>query len=127
MKNLLIAILCLLFLIVPWELYDRYSTAAVKEYCTIIEEEILPATVNNDWDTATTSFQSIKKDWEKFKKISEYFINAQIINEADRLVSKTEYFIYTKDMSNAAAISSELKQTLVYLHENEMLSIGNVL
>ena len=127
MKKLLIAVICLLVLIIPWELYDRYSTAAVKGYCTVIEEQILPATVSNDWDTAMTSFQSIKKDWEKFKKISEYFINAQIINEADRLVSKVEYFINTKDSSNAAAISSELKQTLTYLHENEMLSIGNVL
>lgn len=127
MKNLIISILCLLALIVPWELYDRYSTEAVKDYCNIIEEEILPATSIEDWDSALESFLLIKEDWDKFKKISEYFINAQIINEADRLVSKAEYYIKNKDASNASAISSELQDTLEYLHENEMLSIGNVL
>ncbi len=127
MKNLLISILCLMALIVPWELYDRYSTAAVNDYSTIIENQILPAVMDDDWDSAIVAFRSIDEDWEKFKKISEYFINAQIINEADSLVSKAEYFITTKDKSNAAAISSELRQTLTYLHENEMLSFGNVL
>ena len=127
MKNLIIAILCLLALIVPWEIYDRYSTDAVKDYCIIIEEEVLPATAVGDWESAMTSFLLIKDDWDKFKKISEYFINAQIINEADRLVSKAEYYIKGKDASNASAISSELQDTLEYLHENEMLSIGNVL
>ena len=127
MKNLFISILCLMALIVPWELYDRYSTAAINDYCTILEEQILPSVMENDWDSATMTFRSLDEDWEKFKKISEYFINAQIINEADRLVSKVEYFITTQDQPNAAAISSELRQTLTYLHENEMLSIGNVL
>lgn len=127
MKNLIVAILCLLALIIPWELYDSYSTNAVKDYCTIIEEEVLPAAATDDWDTAMESFLVIKDDWDKFKKISEYFINAQIINEADRLVSKAEYYIKNKDASNASAISSELQDTLEYLHENEMLSIGNVL
>ena len=98
MKNLIIAILCLLALIAPWELYDRYSTEAVKDYCNIIEEEVLPATAAGDWDSAMKSFLLVKEDWDRFKNISEYFINAQIINEADRLVSKAEYYIKGKEL-----------------------------
>ena len=127
MKNLIVSLICLLVLIVPWEIYDYYATRVVKDYCYTLEEHIIPAIENNDWTMATKGYGNIVNNWEKFKTISEYFINAEVIHEADELIYKTKQYIIMKDSSNASATSSQLCQTLQYLHENEMLSIGNVL
>lgn len=126
MKNLIIAIVCLLILIVPWCIYDRYAGSYIDECSNLLEKEIIPAIMTEDWDNAQRHYNIIVDKWPKFEMISEYFLDAASVNEADEMVHKTKYHIITKDISNAASDASELKHLLTYLHENEMLSTGNI-
>lgn len=126
MKNLIAAVICLVVLIVPWSIYDKYAGNTISKCTDIIDTSILPAIEIEDWDTVEKSYGLILNDWNKFEKISEYFLDTATVNEADELVNKTKYHIKMHDASNAAADSSELMHLLNYLHENEMLSSGNV-
>ena len=126
MKNLIIAAVCLLLLIVPWCIYDKYAGSTISKCTDILDSVILPAVQNEDWETAEKSYKEIMKYWNRFEKISEFFLDAASVNEADELVNKTKYHIKLRDASNAAADSSELIHLLSYLHENEMISYGNI-
>lgn len=126
MKNLLVSILCLGLLIVPWLIYDSYSTKTLNHCTYTLEEEVIPAIKTNEWKSAEESYAKIEEDWSTFEAVSEYFLDTQSVNEADELINKTKYHIIMYDNSNAAACSAELVHQLNYLHENEILSFGNV-
>ncbi len=126
MKNLMVSIVCLLILIVPWCMYDKYAGTYINGCSDLIEERIMPAILAGDWDAAQQYYNIMVDKWDKFEMISEYFLDTAAVNEADEMIHKTEYHIITRDTSNAASDASELKHTLTYLHENEMLSPGNI-
>ena len=103
-----------------------YAGSYIDECNTLIENEILPAILIEDWDVSQQRYNIIVDKWQKFESISEYFLDTAAVNEADEMIHRTKYHIMTKDVSNAASDVSELKHMLTYLHENEMLSTGNV-
>ena len=127
MKNLLISILCLLILIVPWLIYDRYAGTVITYSAELLEKEVIPAIVDNEWEKAEKKYNIIVDKWKRFEKISEYFLDTAAINEADQMIHKTKYHIMMRAPGDASADSSELKHMLTYLHENEMISPGNIL
>ena len=56
MKNLLISILCLLILIVPWLIYDRYAGTVITYSAELLEKEVIPAIVDNEWEKAEKKY-----------------------------------------------------------------------
>ncbi len=126
MRDLIISIICMMILIIPWGIYDKFSTDTVENYKTIISEEILPAIEKDDWDTAEKRFDFIAKDWDKYKKISAFFIDTESVNEVDSYVSKAYYYIKLKDPANAAAEAAFLQYRFDFLHENELPNMGNI-
>lgn len=126
MKNLIISIICILCLVIPWGIYDRYSMKTIEDYKQLIDYEILPAIAEGDWDKAEKSMSYIAKDWDKYKLISAYFVDTISINEVDGTVSKALYYIKYKDPSNSAGEAAYLKYHFNFLHENEFPHFKNV-
>lgn len=126
MRDLIISIICMLVLIIPWSIYDSFSMKTIENYKTIINEEILPAIESDDWDSAQERFYFIADDWDKYKKVSAFFIDTESVNEVDSYVAKAEYYIKLRDASNAAAEVAYLKYRFDFLHENELPSPGNI-
>lgn len=126
MKNLMVSVLCLALLMVPWLIYDNYSTKVISQCTGILEAEIIPAIKTEEWNEVEESYIEIEEKWKSFERISEYFLDTQAVNEADELINKTKYHILMHDSSNAAACSAELIHLLGYLYENELLSSGNI-
>ncbi|MDO5414933.1 MAG: DUF4363 family protein [Bacillota bacterium] len=126
MKHLIVSSLCLLFLLSSWYLYDMYAGSYIDESKYLLEERIMSAILNEDWDAAEYYYNIIEEKWMRFKNLSEYFLDTATVNEAGEMMHKARYHIMTRDISNAAADTSELEHMLTYLHENEMLLPGNI-
>ena len=126
MRDLVIYVICMLVLIIPWGIYDKFAGDRVDNYKSIINNEVIPAIEASDWETAERRFGFIAKDWDRYKKISAFFIDTQSVNEVDSYVSKAYYYIKLRDASNAAAESSFLDYRFDFLHENELPTLGNL-
>lgn len=126
MKNLLAAVFCLLLLIIPWCFYEHYASNTIGSYTDILDNDIMPAVLSEDWETAENKYNEIIKNWENFETVSEYFLDTEAVTEADELINKTHQYIIMRDASNASANAAELKHMLNYLHDNETLSSGNL-
>ena len=127
MKNLIISIVCLLLLIVPWGIYEKYSSKEIHLYTNILNEQVLPSIESGKWQKAENNFLKVMNNWEKYKNVSAYFINNSSINEVDSQISETYYYIKENDFANAAAETASLIYSLYYLHENEQPSKANLL
>jgi len=127
MKNLMISIVCLLILTVPWSIYHKYSSETVDRYKAVIDQQVIPFAEMGDWDNAEKSFIDIIEDWNRYKKISAYFINTDAVNEVDCMIMKTLYHIRSRDPYNSIAEAAELKYRFEILHSNETPSPDNLL
>lgn len=126
MRDLIISVICLMLLVIPWYIYDSYSSKTVNNYKQIISSEIIPAIEDGDWEKAEKRFDYITKDWDKFRKTSAFFIDTEAVNDTDRIISKVFFYIKLKDASEAAGEISYLKYSFDCLHENELPTMGNV-
>ncbi|MGN0704568.1 MAG: DUF4363 family protein [Lentihominibacter sp.] len=126
MRDLIISIVCLLCLMVPWGIYDRYSMSAIGNYKDLIDSRILPAIETENWQTAEKEMKFIAQDWDKYKSVSAYFTDTNSINEVDSMVSKVYYYVKCRDASNSAGEIASLKYCLNFLHENQLPSPKNI-
>ena len=126
MKNLIISLICLMILLIPWGIYDRFSARTVDDYRIRIEEKILPAIEADDWNAAYEEFDYIAKDWDRFRSVSAFFIDTGAVNETDRVISKVYYYIKFRDPSKSAGELAYLRYSLSFLHENELPTPGNI-
>ncbi len=126
MKDLVLSIACLLALLIPWGIYEGHSSHTIDDYKSLIDNRIIPAIEEGDWETADSAFGFIAKDWDRYKKISAYFVDTGSINEVDSVVSKVFYYIRLKDASNSAGEAAYLKYRFDFLHENESPSPANI-
>ena len=127
MKNLMISALCLMLLIIPWGLYHKYSIKTIEQYKVIIDQQVIPFSEMGDWRSAEKSFISIVNDWNKYKKISAYFINTGSVNEVDCIITRTLYHIKAHDPYNSIAGAAELKYRFEILHSSEAPSLDNLM
>lgn len=126
MRDLIISTVCILCLIIPWGIYDHYSMKTVENYSKIISEQILPAINSDDWDKAEDDMLFISKNWDRYKKISAYFVDTASVNEVDSIVEKALYYIKYRSASNSAGEVAYLKYRFNFLHENELPSLENI-
>ena len=126
MRDLIISIACMLTILTPCYIYYEYSADRSDRYVYKIEENIIPAIVEHEWDKALSDFNDLAKQWQRQKKISVYFLSTEDINEIDSIMSKTFYYIKMEDDSNATGEASYLKEQLELLHRNEIPDLKNV-
>ena len=126
MRDLIISIICMLVLIIPWAFYDRYAHSTVDACQQTLEVRVIPAIERQDWEAAKEAFNTIRRDWKKYRKISAYFMGTDDLNEITGTISKTHYYIKMKDDSNSSGEAAYLKNQFKYLYENETPAAGNV-
>ncbi|QHI71353.1 DUF4363 family protein [Aminipila terrae] len=127
MRSFLISLVCLFLLIGTWSAYTNYSDEKIHEFINAIDEKILVEVEDGNWKQATDNFEELKDSWHDYKKTACFFFSTDKINEADYSIARTEYYIKSKDDSNSSGELSCLKEQLKFLHENESLSLSNLL
>lgn len=127
MRSLITSLLVLALLIGCWLCFYRYSDNALHHMVSACEEDIMPAIESGDWDTAFATFETQYKAWHRYQKIALFMLETDKINETDAAFAKTRMYIKAQDLSNSSGELLALKESLVWLHKNEGLSLSNIL
>lgn len=126
MRSLLVSSLCLAILLTVWGCFYHVSAEKSDEYICQINEVILPAVNNEEWELAESEFKLLGNDWHKYKNIAAYFFDTDALNEADYSVARADEFIKAGDPSNSAGELAALREQFKFLHINESISPGNI-
>lgn len=127
MRSFFISILCLLMLIGTWVTYSNYSDENIYNFIDTIEYSILIDVEAGNWDQATSKFEKFEDDWHSYKKLASYFFSTDKINDVEYSLARTKYYLQSKEYSNTSGELSCLKEQLRLLHENELLTLQNLL
>lgn len=126
MRNFIISIVCLGILIGAWGAFGFYSNKTIDRYEQALENSIIKAVETEQWEKAYTEFQNLSHDWHQYKKAAAFFLDTQAINDTDYSIARAKYYIKEKDASNSSGELSCLKEQLVFLHQNESITWGNI-
>ncbi|MEY8368925.1 DUF4363 family protein [Anaerovoracaceae bacterium 42-11] len=127
MKALITSIISLAILVSCWGLFYHYSDQNLHDIITECEDAVMPAIENENWDTAFEAFQSQYEKWHNYRDKALFFLDTQQVNDADSNFAKTLMYIKAKDVSNSSGELLALTEQLRFLHENEGLSLRNIL
>ena len=127
MKALITSIISLAILVGCWGLFYHYSDQNLHDIITECEDAVMPAIENENWDTAFEAFQSQYEKWHNYRDKALFFLDTQQVNDADSNFAKTLMYIKAKDVSHSSGELLALTEQLRFLHENEGLSLRNIL
>lgn len=127
MRSFFISLLCVLLLVGTWTSYSIYSDKKIHEFIDTIENSILIDVEDGNWEQAQDNFGVFEDDWHHYKKSACFFFSTDKLNDTDYSVARAKYYIKFKDNSNSSGELSCLKEQLKFLHQNESISLANLL
>lgn len=127
MRALLISTLALGLLIGCWYSFYRYSDATLHHMVSSCEEQVMPAIESGHWETAMDAFDSQYQEWHRYKKLALFILETDKVNDTDLAFAKTRMYIKACDLSNSSGELLALQESLQQLHQNEGLTLVNIL
>ncbi|MBR3785335.1 MAG: DUF4363 family protein [Firmicutes bacterium] len=127
MRALIVSFLTLAVLIGCWGWFHQYSEDAMQDIVSVCAEEVMPAIESGQWETAFDIFDVQYQAWQQYEKRAYLMLETGTLNETDMAFAKTLMYIKAKDISNSSGELLALMESLRYLHENEALTLSNIL
>ena len=127
MRALMTAFLVLTLLLSCWFCFYRYSDKTLHQMVNTCQDEIMPAIEAGNWDVAYKAFENQYKAWHRYQKWALFMLETEKVNETDATFAKTLMYIKAKDLSNSSGELLALTESLKYLHQNEAISLSNIL
>ncbi|MDD2217905.1 MAG: DUF4363 family protein [Eubacteriales bacterium] len=126
MKSLLISVLCLTIVVGICVVYDNYSESEIASYRNIIEDKILPAVEQEDWDKAIEEFEAMESKWDSYREKASFFYNTNRINDIAFTLVRTKGYIKASDVSNSSGELQCLSTQMDLLQKNESFIKENI-
>ncbi|HKM28345.1 MAG TPA: DUF4363 family protein [Anaerovoracaceae bacterium] len=126
MKSLIASSLILATLLGAWICFDIYSNNTLHDMTDKIDIIVTSVEAEN-WKESYAKVNALNKDWHRYKKVASFFLNTQHINDADYGFAKSVKYVKAQDVSNGSGELANLKEQLKFLHDNESLTLANIL
>lgn len=126
MRALIISISCFSVLITSWVMFTNYTDENIHALTKSIENDIIVSVSAEDWNTAESQFEKLSDKWHNQKKVYTFFYHTSAINDADFSIARAKGYIKSEDPSMAIGELLCIKEQLVFLHFNELITLENI-
>ncbi len=127
MRSLWISILSLALVLSIFGVFHVKSQKELARMTTQCQGAIMDAVESEDWTTAGDSFGREYQRWQDYRKTALFFLDTDAINQADQSFAKTLKYIKAEDVSNSSGELLALSRQLTALHQNESVTLQNIL
>lgn len=127
MKSFLITSFCLIVMVSSWIYFCHYSEQQLDSFAAEITSEIIPDAENGNWDKVIKEVSSLQNNWENYKDYAHHFFRTDNINEIDFSFVRINEYMYSREAASLTNELAFLSKQLQFLHENEQLSLANLL
>ena len=127
MRPLLISVVTLAVALTASAIFINFADEDVHQMVAVIDQQVMPAVLNEDWDTAKESFQKAQSIWQRHKTAYIFFSDASAVQETEMSFHRMHGYLSGEDKADCAGELSSLKRHLLFLHEYEIISIENVI
>jgi hypothetical protein len=100
---------------------------SINEMIDIIDNDLQLAITNDNWKEAENQFFIMKKIWNQHQSMYNLFIDQASLTEINYSNAKLGVFLNYKNPVLALSELSYIKEHLLSLHKDELISIENIL
>ena len=126
MKALWISIAATLVLFLIWGAFISYTYEGTTEMTADIDDAIVFVEMDR-WKEAQNSIESVSRQWYDRRLIYSLFFDAVSIGEVETSLVRAVAYCRTEEKGSAVAELESLRHLLLFLYENELITIENIL
>ena len=127
MRPLIIAVSALAVALAASAVFINFADEDVHQMVSVIDEQVMPAVLAEDWDTAKQSFQNTESIWKRHKTAYIFFSDASSVQETELSFHAMHGYLLGEDKAACSGELNSLRRHLLFLHEYEIISIENVI
>ncbi len=125
MKGLWISLAATAALLLVWGIFISSAKADVDSMVTDIDEAIICAETE-DWEKARDIIISVSDQWHARRTVFSAFFDESSIGGIEASLCITEAYIHAEEKGSSMAELANLRHLLLFLYENEMITIENI-
>ncbi|MGI6734135.1 MAG: DUF4363 family protein [Anaerovoracaceae bacterium] len=126
MKALWTSIAVTVVLLVIWSVFIGYADVDVDKMVTDIDVAVASIEAD-DWTQAQDAVTRVSRRWQDRRLVYSLFFDAISISDVESSLVRAGAYCRTHDESSAIAELSDLRHLLLFLYENELVTIENIL
>lgn len=127
MRSLVISIIALGLLMGSWGVFLNRADKAIHEMSASINEEIIPAVSAEDWRRSQERFSYMSTLWNQDRRLFSIYFDAISIGQIEGSLARAKEYLQSEEKSSASGELAYLDQQLLFVLENERLSLENAL
>lgn len=127
MRDLIVSIVAVGLLIGSWLLFYDYSETKLSEYASDIENNIIPLIESETWDESRIQINQLSDSWHRYRKTALLFLDTETINEIDYSMARSIKYVLAEDLSNSSGELYSMHEQLMFLIENDKVSLANIM
>ncbi|GAB1476027.1 hypothetical protein MASR2M70_08590 [Bacillota bacterium] len=126
MKGLWITIAATLFLLVVWGWFISSSESDVRSMTENIRKAESSIHLDN-WQESREAIEDISRRWINRRLVFSLFFDAISIEEFESSIKRAAAYCFAEEKGPALAELAYLRHYLLFLFENETISVENIL
>ncbi|MDD2373026.1 MAG: DUF4363 family protein [Syntrophomonadaceae bacterium] len=127
MRSLVISIIALSLILGSWGLFMGYANKSLRNMIQTVKNEVMVEVVQDNWDNSEKALEQVSSSWYRGRKGYSIFLNARSIDDIESSISKALAYVRMKEKANALGELAYLHHQLIFLLENEMILLENIL
>ncbi len=126
MRPFWITVVASLILLIAGAMFIGYAGENIGHMTENIDEAVLSITSEN-WEESNNLLNNVQQQWSDSRLIFSLFFDAISIGEVEASLLKSISLSKAKEQGSALAELANLRHQLLFLFENETISIENIL
>jgi hypothetical protein len=126
MKALWTSIAVTAVLLVTWGVFISYAEVDVDKMVTDIDSAVVSIEAD-DWVEAQGAIMRVAQRWHDRRLAYSLFFDAISINDVESSLVRADAYCRAQEIGSAVAELASLRHLLLFLYENELVTIENVL
>ena len=126
MKALWISVAATVALLLLWGAFINYTGEGTAKMTVGIDHAIASAETNQ-WKEAQDSIDSVSRQWYDHRLVYSLFFDAVSIGDVETSLVRAIAYCRSEEKGSAIAELESLRHLLLFLYENEMITIENIL
>jgi hypothetical protein len=126
MKALWITVAATIFLLLIWGIFLNSASTDVADMLSDIDSASFYAAAE-EWGKSSDALDKVYKRWFDRRLLFSMFFDAVSIKEIESVFAKAGAYIMAEEKGSAAAELADLRHLILFIYENETISIENIM
>lgn len=127
MRSLVISVAAFLMVLIPWYVFMNTAGSDLQGMIETVKTRIVEDVAREDWAQAEEVLEEVAGTWYRNRREFSVFLDAASIDDIESSFAKAIAYVRVEEKGAALAEIAYLHHQLLFLLENELTKLENIL